>query len=258
VPLPYAELFERFGLGINHLFLVEAVPQGARVLDVGCASGYVAQALAERRGATTVGIEPDPAMAKTAEQFCERVYPLTIEAAQQEPDLNGDRFDAILFGDVLEHLVDPWGALVWARGLLAPGGRVIVSIPNVGHWSVRWSLLRGRFDYTDHGLLDRTHLRFFTHKTARELAERAGFVVESERFTPAPLPGEVTLQRLRSRPAPAAHGGSEAPDAADTPRAAGPAKPRRLPEAFSRTTLARLYPELLAQQFVMTLRPAQP
>lgn len=257
MPLPYTDLVERHGLGVNHRWLVDAVPAGARVLDVGCASGYVARALSQERGATTVGIEPDPEMAAAAEAHCERVFAVGVEEAQEMPELVTDRFEAILFGDVLEHLVDPWQALVWARGLLKPGGRVVVSIPNVGHWSVRWSLLRGRFDYQDHGLLDRTHLRFFTHRTAHELARRSGFAVENERFTPAPLPGEALLQRARARRGDTGPARAAEPATGDE-LAPARAPARRLPGAFSRATLARLWPGLLAQQFVMTLRPAQP
>src|SRR5205814_1148146 len=81
-------------------------------LDVGCASGYLAAALSER-GSATVGIEPDPAMAAQAEEHCERVFAMPLEEAMAE--LDGERFDAVVFGDVLEHLVDPWSTLAWAR-----------------------------------------------------------------------------------------------------------------------------------------------
>ena len=88
------------------------------------------------------------------------------------------RPDCVIFADVLEHLVDPWAAVRQAREMLAPGGALVVSIPNVLHHAVVKDLLRGRFDYRDAGVLDRTHLRFFTAATARELVEQAGFRVE--------------------------------------------------------------------------------
>jgi methionine biosynthesis protein MetW len=262
VALPYAQLVERSGLGFNHRLIIEAIPEGARVLDVGCASGYVAAALAAK-GATTVGIEPDPAMAAAAEDHCEHVYAVTVEEARELAELTRDRFDAVILGDVLEHLVDPWATLAWARSLLAPGGHVVVSLPNAAHWSVRWSLLRGRWDYADHGLMDRTHLRFFTQRTAHELAARAGLRLVDERYTPAQLPGEAFLARLRrggnaSEPAGAALAGEANGASAARPASTlspPPRAKRLLPASFTRATLAARWPRLLAMQFVMTLEP---
>lgn len=227
--LPYADLVGKHGLTASHWFILESIPDGSRVLDVGCASGYLAAALRER-GSSTVGIEPDPAMAAAAEQHCERVLAMPLEEAAAE--LGGERFDAIVFGDVLEHTVDPWGTLEWVRGLLAPDGVVLVSVPNIAHWSARWSLARGRFDYVDYGIFDRTHLRFFTQESAHELAARAGLRLERERYTPAPLPGEGLVRRLIG-------GSAEAP---------------RFPLGHARWFLARKLPRLFALQFVMTLR----
>jgi SAM-dependent methyltransferase len=125
-------------------------------------------------------------------------------------------FDAAIFGDVLEHLRDPWAALEATSELLAPGARVIASIPNIAHWSARLELLRGRFPYAESGLFDATHLRFFTRRSALELAERAGYRVEREQFARGPLP---------------------------------------LAPARVESAVARLRPELFALQFVLTLRP---
>jgi methionine biosynthesis protein MetW len=230
VALPYADLVSRHGLTASHWFILDAVPPGARVLDVGCASGYLAAALRER-GSATVGIEPDPAMARAAEQHCEQVLAVPLEEAMTA--LDGERFGAIVLGDVLEHLVDPWATLSWAREQLDDGGLAVVSVPNIGHWSARWALLGGSFEYTDYGIFDRTHLRFFTQETAHELARRAGFELAGERYTPAPLPGEAIVRRVL--------GGS-------------PEHPR-FPLGHARWFLSRTLPRLFALQFVMTLRP---
>jgi 2-polyprenyl-3-methyl-5-hydroxy-6-metoxy-1,4-benzoquinol methylase len=85
--LPYAEMVARHGLGVNHRQMIEAVPHGARVLDVGCASGYLSRALAEERGAVTIGIEPDPGMAAVAAANCGMVHRMTVEAARELPEL---------------------------------------------------------------------------------------------------------------------------------------------------------------------------
>jgi 2-polyprenyl-3-methyl-5-hydroxy-6-metoxy-1,4-benzoquinol methylase len=142
-------------------------------------------------------------------------------------DLISGSFDFVVLGDVLEHLADPWEALRLVRGLLSPGGVAVVSVPNVAAWPVRLGLLAGSFEYRDFGILDRTHLRFFTRATARELVESAGFAVERERF--------VHLERPP-----------------------GPLR-RRLPLVTSviDRTLARALPGLFAQQFVLRLRPVE-
>jgi SAM-dependent methyltransferase len=110
-------------------------------------------------------------------------------------------FDAIVCGDVLEHLADPWTALRGLAGLLHPGGTAAISLPNAAHWTVRRALLRGRFPREDHGLFDRTHLRWFTRADARALVLGAGLEIVRERFTEAPLPLEAHVRvpaRVRS------------------------------------------------------------
>jgi SAM-dependent methyltransferase len=102
-------------------------------------------------------------------------------------------FDALVCGDVLEHLVDPWGALAALAGLLRPGGTAVISLPNAAHWTVRRALLRGRFPREDHGLFDRTHLRWLTLADARELVAGAGLRVVREAYTGAPLPLEARI-----------------------------------------------------------------
>jgi SAM-dependent methyltransferase len=107
---------------------------------------------------------------------------------ESAPPLLHDPFEAIIYGDVLEHLSDPTAVLRALDQFLAPGGAVIVSVPNVAHLWVRLSLLVGRFDYADRGILDRTHLRFFTRRTLLELLRSAGLRVDELAVTPVPLP----------------------------------------------------------------------
>ena len=223
VSAPYGDLVVERGLGGSHMAILAEVRDGARVLDVGCATGYLAAELSAR-GCEVVGLEPDPGSAAQADRSCERVVVGSFESAEDRARIPGT-FDFVIFGDVLEHLVDPWDALRASRGLLSPGGVVVVSLPNIAAWPVRLGLLAGRFRYADHGLLDRTHLRFFTHRTARELARGAGFAVERERV-------------------------------AHLERAPGPIR-RALPLPMSLVdrALARLLPGMFAQQFVMRLRP---
>jgi len=160
--------------------LADLVPVGARVLDVGCGTGSVSRIIAGTRNAKIIGIEPNSRRAAAAralglEVYEERFTPAVLQLL--EP------FDVILFADVLEHVADPGSFLQFARRGLLPGGRVVASVPNVAHWSVRLDLLRGRFDYQPVGIRDATHLRWFTADTVRSLFETNGLRVISLQHT---------------------------------------------------------------------------
>ena len=160
--------------------VVRMIPAGARVLDVGCGAGFMARRLRERVKATVVGIELEPARVAEA-----RSQGVEVHQERLSDDLLArlGQFDAIAFLDVLEHVDDPLSMLVCARRALAPNGRIVVSVPNVAHWTVRWDLLKGRFEYEDCGIMDATHLRWFTATTVHKLAERAGLRVDEVAFT---------------------------------------------------------------------------
>ncbi len=188
----YTALAERDGPSASHRLLVDAVPRGARTLDVGCAGGHLAVALREQRGASVLGLEPDPAAARAARR---RGVETGVGSAEDPAALGALRgpFDAVVCGDVLEHLADPWSALRALAGLLRPGGVAAVSLPNAAHWTVRRALLRGRFPRENHGIFDRTHLRWLTRADAHALVTGAGLDVVAERFTEAPLPLEALV-----------------------------------------------------------------
>ncbi len=176
-----------------HAKLLDAVGTGNRVLDVGCSSGYLARPLAAR-GNTIVGIELDPEAARAAEQFCERVLVGDVET--MELPLEPGSFDVVLCGDLIEHLRDPVAALARLRLFLRPGGRVVLSTPNIANWAIRLSLLGGRWRYTDRGILDRTHTHLFTRATLDEALHRAGYEHVEIDFS-VPVPGDSDrLDRL--------------------------------------------------------------
>lgn len=156
-------------------------PENAVVLEVGPGDGVISRWLKHTKQCRTVGVEYVPAAANLARDAFDELLVGSIEdrAVVEQVDVFAP-FDAIIFADVLEHLVNPWQVLRQMHSLLAPGGHVLLSLPNVAHWSARLNLLRGRFDYTDGYLMDRTHLRWFTFRTAKELAEQAGFRVEDQ------------------------------------------------------------------------------
>ena len=174
--------------------------RGRRALDVGAADGFLAELLT-RQGWQVTALERDPAQAAKARGRCHEV--IVADLDQAAPRLQG-LFDAIVYGDVLEHLNDPLPVLMALDLALAAGGRVIVSVPNVAHLWVRFSLALGRWDYADRGILDRTHLRFFTERSFVALLRDAGLSVEELVATPVPLP-LVVPPRLHGRALDAIH-----------------------------------------------------
>jgi 2-polyprenyl-3-methyl-5-hydroxy-6-metoxy-1,4-benzoquinol methylase len=159
----------------SHTRVLRLVGHDVRVLDLGCATGKLAELL-KTQGCAVVGVERDPEAARLAEPFCERVV-----VADLEDDLSFltdlGPFDVIVAADVLEHVTDPSRVLEAVAGLLAPQGFLVTSIPNVAHGSVRLALLAGRFPYSDLGLLDSTHVRFFTRTSMIEMLLEGGFHV---------------------------------------------------------------------------------
>jgi len=142
-----------------------------RVLDVGCGTGALGRLLQER-GHRVAGIELAAEMAEQARAHLDEVLTADVEASGFP--FAAESFDAILFADVLEHLVDPWRVLREAVKVLAPGGVVVASIPNVQNIDVIRRLLRGRWEYRERGITDFGHLRFFTLHTIRGLLAQAG------------------------------------------------------------------------------------
>ncbi|HKZ04961.1 MAG TPA: class I SAM-dependent methyltransferase [Methylomirabilota bacterium] len=158
--------------------------RGRRALDVGAADGYLAERLTAA-GWKVTAVERDPAQAERAAARCEQAFTVDLERAL--PPLAG-QYDAIIYGDVVEHLSDPLRVMREVNRHLAPGALVVVSVPNVAHVWVRLSLLVGRFDYGDRGILDRTHLSFFTRRTFLSFLAAAGLVPREVAVTPVPLP----------------------------------------------------------------------
>lgn len=160
--------------------ILRRIPSGARVLDVGCGTGSLAVLLRDRLGVEVVGVEPHEERARRANERGIRtvtgVFSEALVAAHGQ-------FDVVVVADVLEHLSDPAALLRALRAALRPGGRVLASVPNVAHWSVRRNLLLGRFDYEQWGIMDATHLRWFTSDSVRRLFEGAGYEVQSLDYT---------------------------------------------------------------------------
>ena len=181
----------------SHALIVDLVGKNKKVLDVGAANGYIAEILSER-GCRVTGIELDSEAAKQAEEFCERVITGDVESMDLDGELGDETFDVIVFGDLLEHLKDPLKALERFKPFLSLGGYVVTSIPNIAHGSVRLALLQGKFQYRSLGLLDDTHLRFFTLESVEQLFTDAGFVIdELERTKRGIFNTEIEVDRER-------------------------------------------------------------
>lgn len=154
------------------------VPEDAvRIVDVGCGAGILGSSLRERRPSREVrGVELDPRAAALAARAMDDVH---TGSADEGPPSRWPAADCVVFADVLEHLGNPWSTLALWRDHVAPGGCIVASVPNVGHFWVIARLLQGTFPYSSQGILDRTHLRFFTVDGARALVESAGLRIDA-------------------------------------------------------------------------------
>ncbi len=150
-----------------------------RVLDVGAATGYIGDAIRAAREAELVGVESD------ASARSQLRYERAFETLDAVPATEG--YDLGLLLDVIEHTPDPRATLEKTARTLKAGGTLLVSVPNVAHWSMRLLLLLGRFDYKESGILDRTHIRFFTRRSYLATLREAGLTVEREAFSIAPV-----------------------------------------------------------------------
>lgn len=175
-------------LGENHSLtkMLRLVGDSKRVVDFGCASGYFARLL-RNKGCQVVGVEISEKAAKLAERYCEQVVVADLDFVSIAHILSEQTFDVAVFGDVLEHLRNPWRVLEEVHKILQPEGYVVASIPNIAHGAIRLALLQGKFDYADVGILDNTHLRFFTRKTVEELFDRTGYLIDSVDRTVVPV-----------------------------------------------------------------------
>lgn len=168
--------------------VADAVGDAHEVLDCGCGTGRIARRLAHGR---IDGIEMSAASAQVAEAHCRQVVRGSVMDPASFRALGDRRYDAIVFCHVLEHLTEPLLALRLASGQLSARGRFIIVLPNVAMWRMRWRLLMGQWDYEDEGILDRTHVCFYTYKTARELMGRARLRIEREMLLGMPASGNA-------------------------------------------------------------------
>ena len=226
--------------------ILDRLPRGLRVLDVGCGSGVHGAELKRIHGHSVVGVDLSVASIDKARTRLDGAHVGDVTKPEQYPFARVERFDVILFSDILEHLGDPSSVLARHLFLLKPGGHVIVSLPNVAIWNVRFGLLFGNFNYQQTGTLDKTHLRFFTWKTTREMFEGVGLVLKRRRITPGlARPFVPLVKSLYSK----AGASAEEADSASIMEST----PYRLYCRFVyplESLVCRLWPGLLAFQYV--------
>jgi O-antigen biosynthesis protein len=150
-------------------------PTATRILDVGCGAGGFARSLRAARSGSKLEIVGVEFCASAAEIAASAVDRLVVGNAEHVELRYENYFDCVIFADVLEHLIDPWKMLQRARTLLQRDGTIIASIPNVQHWSILANLLRGHWEYAEYGIMDSTHLRFFTRRSISDLFTTTGF-----------------------------------------------------------------------------------
>jgi SAM-dependent methyltransferase len=157
--------------------MLRFIPRNAKmVLDVGCSVGNFGKLLKSQHGSKVWGVEVDPASAQLAGAKLDHVYNAAFSPSMGLPE---NFFDCIVFNDVLEHMIDPYTALRYAKKLLTRDGVVVASIPNVRYFGNMWLLLvHGLWEYQDTGILDRTHLRFFTKRSIHSTFKRLGYRID--------------------------------------------------------------------------------
>lgn len=160
--------------------IIAFIPPGSRVLELGPATGYLTRYLKENLGCEVDGVEISPEMAESARKYCQKMVIGDLDQLDLERYFQKKRYDRVILADILEHLKAYEKTLKSCRELLKPEGRCILSVPNIAHAAVIGGLLKGRFDYTPEGLLDQTHLRFFTRQSLDALIGACGFERETE------------------------------------------------------------------------------
>ena len=161
--------------------LLNLIPiQSKNLIEVGCSSGALAREFKKLSAdCHWLGIEIDSRYADMAKRHCDKSIVLDIESAPKSFWEETKNADCWIFGDVLEHLKDPWSILQLVRANLTKTGSVVACIPNAQHWTLQAKLSIGDFRYEESGLLDRTHLRWFTRQTIIEMFDQAGFQIEA-------------------------------------------------------------------------------
>jgi 2-polyprenyl-3-methyl-5-hydroxy-6-metoxy-1,4-benzoquinol methylase len=182
----------------SHSQIVRRVPRYARVLELGCADGSMSRLLKQQCEASVIGVEQNVYAAWQAQCFCDYVFTENLDDPHSLDALEGEKFDVITLVDVLEHLQHPADLLKRLKPLLLDEGQLLLSVPNIAHASVRLELLKGGFNYEATGILDETHLKFFTAATLQALLAEAGYDMQDLDYTSHDLADTVIAEHLQA------------------------------------------------------------
>jgi len=175
--------------------LLQFVGYNKKVLEIGCASGVQSQLLKENFGCQITGIELDPEAAEKAGIYCDRIIHGDVENLNLKEILGGAQYDVILMADVLEHLKNPANVLLNIKSFFSENAYAVISVPNIVHAAVVYKMTHGCFSYTDYGLLDDGHIRFFTKSGIKDLLTKSGYKLDEMRSTIChPLETEINIE----------------------------------------------------------------
>ncbi|MFF5993868.1 class I SAM-dependent methyltransferase [Lysinibacillus sp. KU-BSD001] len=174
----------------SHAAILKKIQPNSKVLEFGPATGYMTEYMKHELNCSIYAVEVDSEAASIAEKFTDKMVVCDVETLEWVEQFKNQTFDFIIFADVLEHLRDPWRILRIVKDFLKPNGQLLISIPNIAHNAVLIELLGGKFKYRKLGLLDNTHLRFFTKSSTIELIEQSGLYIDD--IQKVIIPPEVT------------------------------------------------------------------
>jgi methionine biosynthesis protein MetW len=196
---PRADVYHRdlsAGLSGKYRRVYDLVPRNSRVLELGCSTGYFTDYLV-KKCTEVIPVDLDPSSVKACRDRGIPAFEFDLSSDDANNFLaNQSPFDAVIAMDVLEHLPNPQSLLIRLRKHMNSSSRLIVTGPNVAYWHVRWQLLRGRWNYAEGGIMDETHLRWFTRATWRKLLEESGFVIVVDEIVDSLLPKEYQLRTV--------------------------------------------------------------
>lgn len=163
--------------GVSRAEMLKYIPSTTKtLLDVGCAKGLFSKLAKQKLGVTTWGIELNPEAASVAKELMDKVICKDVKNAIEE--IPNNYFDCIVFNDILEHLIDPYSLLYFVKRKLTQRGVIVASLPNIRHAPILYDLvINGNWSYQEWGVLDKTHLRFFTKKSIRKMFEDQGYTI---------------------------------------------------------------------------------
>lgn len=184
----------------NHSYsqIIRRIPRYAQVLELGCGDGSMSKLVREVCKAHIIGVDFNPDIVWKAQQFCDYVFTEDLDDPHSLDALEGEKFDIITLVDVIEHLKYPEKLLKRLSHFLLDEGQVLLSVPNIAHASVRLELLNGSFDYQQTGILDATHLKFFTLKSIQALLASVHYDIQEIDYTWHDLPDEVITYYLQA------------------------------------------------------------